>query len=130
MRRHAFTVMIACALAACQSEPEDVPVEEPAVEPTTHVEPGTYEITTSEGDLNTLLLNEDGTYTSMAQGMNPLSGTWAVVGGRACFTPIGVDAKVTCYSDSPIGEDGTWTATPEGGGDPIKVKKISEPEGE
>ena len=126
MKRHVLTLFIAGAVGACQSEPAEEPaLAEPVVENTTRAEPGTYELTTSEGAVNTLILAEDGMYTSMAEGREPLSGTWAVVGGRACFTPIGVEAMPTCYTDGPLGEDGSWTATPEEG-EPITIRKIGE----
>jgi hypothetical protein len=118
------------ALAACnQSQPAAAPVErvaaEPAPQPTSLARPGTYSVTELDGTKMTSVLAADHTYTNTVHGQRTEAGAWAIVGGRTCLTPSeGAGAVARCYADSPLDEDGTFTATPDQG-DPITVKKIA-----
>lgn len=120
------------ALAACnQSQPAAAPVAQTATEPaptpqpTSQARPGTYSVTELDGTKMTSVLASDHTYTNTVHGQRTEAGAWAIVGGRTCLTPSeGAGAVPRCYTDSPLDEDGTFTATPDQG-DPITVKKIA-----
>jgi hypothetical protein len=45
-----------------------------------------------------------------------------VADGKTCFDPDG-DEGPTCYTETAVGADGSFTATPDKG-DPVTVKKI------
>lgn len=118
------------ALAACNQS-------EPAPEATTEAAPaapapmatvangspaGTYEVTNPDGTVMTAMLNADGTYSDTdANGQVVEEGTWAVTGGKTCFTPSTEGAKPMCYTETPPAADGSFTATPDEG-DPVMVK--------
>jgi hypothetical protein len=119
------------ALAACnQSQPAAAPVKQvnaatPAPQPSSRTKPGTYSVTELDGTKMTSVLAGDHTYTNTVHGQRTEAGAWAIVGGKTCFTPSeGTGAYPRCYVDSPLGEDGTFTATPDRG-EPITVKKIA-----
>jgi hypothetical protein len=129
MKRFILAIATA-ALAACnQSEPADAPADEataaqPVAAPASNATPGTYQVTQADGSTRTTVLGTDHSYTDTVGGEVVEKGSWATVGGKTCFTPSeGEGAVAMCYSDSPIGEDGTFTATPDEG-DPITVKKV------
>lgn len=85
--------------------------------------PGTYEVTTANGSVSRLALNGDGTYSETnAEGAETERGRWTVTDGKTCFDPDG-DKVAACYAESPVGEDGSYTATREGA-DPVTVKKV------
>ncbi|TNE32181.1 MAG: hypothetical protein EP350_06340 [Alphaproteobacteria bacterium] len=113
------------ALAACQQA--EAPAEDEATtEAATPEAPsiaGTYEETNAEGKVVTTSINEDGTYTESIDGAVTESGTWSQADGQDCFDPEGDEAPTRCFSTSEMAEDGTFTATPVDGGDPITVKK-------
>ena len=121
--------LIAMALAGCG---HDQPTQEPVAQadaaapaPASQARPGTYSVTEIDGTKMTSVLAGDHTYTNTVHGVRTEAGQWAIVGGKTCFTPSeGANAYARCYVDSAVGEDGTFTATPDRG-DPITVKKIA-----
>lgn len=127
MKRFAI-LLAATAFAACSSEPAEEAAETPAAEETTAASdmPGSYEITQADGTKLTATVLADGTYTDRdANGQVVEHGTWATTDGKECFTPAADSAgEPTCYTVSEPAEDGTMTATPDGG-EPITVKKIA-----
>ena len=129
MKRLAL-LMATAALAACgQSQTDEAPAAEASTAaapiPTSNASPGTYEVTAADGTKTTSVLNDDHTYVDKQGGQETEAGSWTIVGGKTCFTPSeGANAVARCYTDGPIGADGTFTATPDQG-DPIKVKKVS-----
>lgn len=84
---------------------------------------GAFAVSAKDGTITTSVLNADGTYTdSDASGKVIGTGTWTVKDGKSCFTAItGNDSG--CYTESPPGADGSFTATPDKG-DPVTVKPI------
>ena len=67
-------------------------------------------------------LNADGTYVDKDSKGKEVKGTWAVKDGKTCFTPTGQSEE--CYSESPVGADGSFTAT-SAKGETVTVKKAS-----
>ena len=112
-------------LAACQQA--EAPAEEEAATEAAAPEAasivGTYEETNADGKVVTTAINEDGTYTESIDGAVTESGTWTQADGQDCFDPEGDEAPTRCFTTSEMAEDGTFTATPVGGGDAITVKK-------
>jgi hypothetical protein len=84
--------------------------------------PGTYEVTMKDGRKAQSILNADGTYVDKNSDGTESKGTWNVAGGKTCFDPEG-DEGPTCYAETSVAADGTFTATPDKG-DPVTVKKI------
>jgi hypothetical protein len=115
-------------LAACnQSEPAPEPVETEAAAPVEQMSlVGVYEETTEDGKTLVTTINEDGTYTESIDGEVTESGTWTQVDGQDCFDPEGDEAPTRCFTTSEMAEDGTFTATPADGGDPITVKRVGD----
>ena len=68
---------------------------------------GTYEITTSNGQVHTQRLAPDGTFTLTSAGSQPQTGTWRTAGNQLCLTLQG--ATESCYTGSQPGPDGTFT---------------------
>lgn len=87
--------------------------------------PGTFEVTTGSGSVTRMILNGDGSYSEMnAEGAENEKGRWSVKDGKTCFDPDG-DKVAACYAESPVGADGSYTATREGS-DPVTVRKVGE----
>ena len=86
--------------------------------------PGTYEVTAKDGKKSQAMLNADGTYVDKDSGGKETGhGNWSVTGGKTCFDPEGPEAA-TCYAETPVGADGTFTATSDKG-EVVTVRKIS-----
>ncbi|MXO59563.1 hypothetical protein GRI89_08415 [Altererythrobacter salegens] len=125
------------AVAGCnQSEPAPEPTETATTAPAPVMltangsAPGAYTATTPEGTVTTSTLKADGTYTDTdADGKVTAEGTWAVTDGKTCFTPTTEGVEAMCYTESPAGADGTFTATPDKG-DPVTVKPAAAPAAE
>lgn len=105
------------ALAACQQA--EAPAEEAAVEeaaPAANEGPGTFEVTYADGSVGTVTTTAEGTFT-LTRGDQSGAGTVAEVDGKLCFDPEGDDPEqpTTCWTNSEIGEDGTWTSTSDDG---------------
>jgi len=84
--------------------------------------PGTYDVTQKNGDKGQTTLNADGTYVDKDSKGKEVKGTWAVTDGKTCFTPTGQSEE--CYTESPVGADGSFTAT-SSKGETVTVKKAS-----
>lgn len=114
-------------IAACQAEPEPAPepvAEEaaPAATVANGSPAGTYEVTAADGSMMTAQINADGTYVdTAADGSTVEEGTWAVTGGKTCFTPTTEGATAMCWTETAPAADGSFTATPDEG-DPVTVR--------
>jgi len=112
------------ALAACAEAeaPEPEPTEEVAEAPMAidgGPLAGSYSTTDSEGTASVWTLAEDGTFTLVTEGMDPVTGTYTNTpgenGATFCADPEGEEAGETCFAISVPAEDGSWTATdPDG----------------
>jgi hypothetical protein len=109
------------ALAACGQSQTDKAATASAA-PHSNAVPGTFVRTNADGSLVTEFLKSDGTYTLRVGGELTESGKWAGKDNKTCFTPD--KGKETCSTDSPVGADGTFTETPDGG-TPYKVEKTA-----
>ncbi len=116
----------AIALAACgggEAEPEamedDGAMEETAMADDSAVVPGSYTITTADGESYTTVVNADGTFTA-GEGEDAVTGTVAEVDGKACFDTDGDDEGPVCWTNGDAGEDGSFTSTADSG-DVVKV---------
>lgn len=85
--------------------------------------PGTFEVTMKDGTKSKATLMADGTYGDTDPKGKETKGTWNVTGGKTCFDPDGAEGPM-CYTESAVGADGSFTATPDKG-DPVTVKKVS-----
>jgi hypothetical protein len=85
--------------------------------------PGTYEVTHKDGTKGQTVLAADGSYTDTDSKGKATKGTWNVTDGKTCFDPDG-DEGPTCYTETAVGADGTFTATSDKG-DTVTVKKVS-----
>lgn len=86
--------------------------------------PGTFEVTMKDGAKGGLsTLNADGTYTDTDVKGKQTKGTWNVTGGKTCFDPDGAEGP-SCYTESAVGADGSFTATSDKG-ETVTVKKVS-----
>ncbi|WP_108791305.1 hypothetical protein [Erythrobacter sp. Alg231-14] len=111
------------ALAACAQEAEveeAVVTEEAEVEAVTTANgtatPMTSEVSSADGPQGLSTLNADGTYQDLdSEGELVAEGTWAVVDGKTCFTPTTEGAEGECWTESAPAEDGSFTATSDGG---------------
>jgi hypothetical protein len=130
MKKLALAAALGAALTACgdaaEESDEPVAVETPAATETVaaaETAPGTYEFD-MEGTATVATLNADGTYTDAQGGDVIESGTWENhADGKTCFDPEGDDTPATCYTISASDADGTFTATPDNGGDPLTISK-------
>jgi hypothetical protein len=83
--------------------------------------PGTYDVTDKKGTKTVAKLMADGTFVDTdAKGKEIDKGTWNVKDDKTCFT----GKNAACYKESPIGADGTFTATSDKG-ETVTVKKAS-----
>jgi hypothetical protein len=110
-------------LAACnQAAPGDDQAKAAAAPagPHSNAAPGTFTYTNAKGQMVTSFLSDDGTYTDWVAGAMTERGKWAVKDNKSCFTPE--NGKEQCNSDGPMGSDGSFTSTPDGGA-PYTVTK-------
>lgn len=110
-------------LAACSKPaPEPTPTETATTAALPNGSgPGTYLATTKDGTVTTATLGADGKYTdTSSDGKVVEEGTWAVTGGKTCFTPTTKGATAMCYTVGTPAADGSFTVTPDKG-DPEKV---------
>ena len=119
--RYLAIAILPLTLVACTAEP----AEEPAVEETPAAAeapdmatangtgPGTYDVTWEDGTASVMETSADGTYVATAADGSQISGTWAVVDGKSCFTPTGEDGL--CWTEGEQGADGSFTATSDEG---------------
>ncbi|KUO52967.1 MAG: hypothetical protein APF78_11560 [Sphingomonadales bacterium BRH_c3] len=106
------------ALAAC-AEPateEATPVAEETTAPAANEGPGTFEVTYADGSVGTVTTTEEGTFTAIL-GDETGSGTVTEQDGKLCFDPEGDDPEqpTRCWTNSEVGEDGSWTSTSDDG---------------
>lgn len=121
MRLHPlFATML--VLSACGGEEPVEPDDPSGPFVTANGSPaGTYRVEGEDGLVSIVTLNPDGTYDQAApDGSEPSSGTLEVVDGRTCFKVRVAGAEPLCYTESARAEDGSFTATPEGG-PPLRV---------
>ena len=113
--RTILPIVALAALAACgQAKSNDDPQAAAApAAPHSNAEPGTFVRTNADGSIVTEVFKDDGTYNYWIAGALTESGKWAVKDNKTCFTPEG--GKERCAADGPVGADGTFTETPEGG---------------
>ncbi|MEZ5743872.1 MAG: hypothetical protein R3D89_09115 [Sphingomonadaceae bacterium] len=75
---------------------------------------GVAEMTKADGSKSTVTISADGAYEMQpAEGLAE-AGIASVADGKLCFDPSG-DAGATCWTASAPGEDGSYTATSDGG---------------
>jgi uncharacterized cupin superfamily protein len=125
----ATAALIGCQKAADQSDqaPSNTAATPAAPAPAAMVTangsmPGTYEVTMKDGTKAQSTLRADGTFVDTdANGKQTDTGTWNVTNGKTCFKPQG--KAETCYKETAVAADGSFTATPDKG-DPVTVKKI------
>jgi hypothetical protein len=134
MKRLILVVALSGALAACGDAAEEAAAPEaeapaaevvPAAAPTSSA--GTYEVTMADGTAYTATMNTDGTYQDTdAEGTVFATGTWEDrPDGSTCFDSEGGDDAVVCYTVGAAAEDGTMTATPDNGSEPLTIKKTA-----
>jgi hypothetical protein len=111
------------ALTACgQSAPgtEKAKAATAPAGPHSNAAPGTFVMTGADGSMTTMFLKNDGTYTNWVAGEMRESGKWTIENNKTCFHPD--KGEVRCGSDGPIGDDGSYTVTPDSGA-PYQVRK-------
>ena len=89
--------------------------------------PGTYRVTTAEGELVIEEVREDGTYTAtMADGTTE-NGTWSQPSpDKYCSVSDEEGAEETC-NDEKIDESGVWVSTnPDTGGTAVVERVVEE----
>ena len=130
MKRLILVAALTGALAACGQAAEES--DEPATEETAAApeatptgSAGNYEVTMKDGTNFTSVLIADGTYQdTAADGTVQEKGTWEDrPDGSTCFDSEGGDDKVICFTVGEAAADGTMTATPDDGTDPLTIKK-------
>jgi hypothetical protein len=125
MKKLALFAAVA-ALSACNQKAEEAPAAtdtataEAAPMADAGVTPGTYDVKGSDGTMGTTLINADGTYVDTGKDGKETKGTYARKDGKDCFDPEG-DAAEECWAVSPVGADGSFTATAADGKTTVTV---------
>jgi hypothetical protein len=128
MKRFAI-LLAATAFASCSSEPAPEPTPEAteavAAAPTTADMAGTYEYTMPDGTKGSSVMTPEGTYTD-TEGDKVETGAWAVTDGKTCFDPAGDDPTQPnrCYATTEPDANGVFTATRDGDGAVLTIKKV------
>ncbi|WP_427968911.1 hypothetical protein [Altererythrobacter sp.] len=124
MRRRAI-MMATVILAACSGGPAEDSADtgtETAMTLANGSPAGTYYVAAADGTASLVTVNADGTYSQVTpEGTDAAQGTFEVVDGKTCFKTRSVGAVPICYSETEPAEDGSYTATPDGG-EPLSVK--------
>jgi hypothetical protein len=122
--------MLAVALAGCNKpapEAEGTDAAAPAAseaaapQAAATLRPGTYDVSSPDGKaLGVTTIHADGTYTDDDAKGGRTAGIVRIVDGKTCFDPSG-DAPEECYTETPPGADGSFTAT-NAKGETVNVK--------
>ena len=118
-----ISIAALAALTACGQSAPGTEKAKAATAPTgphSNAAPGTFVMTGADGSMTTMFLKNDGTYTNWVAGEMRESGKWAIENNKTCFHPD--KGEVRCGSDGPIGDDGSYTVTPDSGA-PYQVRK-------
>lgn len=118
-----FAIMLAATgLAACSNNAPEAPAQTTPAE----ITPGSYSVTQADGSRMMSVLADGGTYNNTVTGAVVESGNWERKDdGSTCFTPTdGSSDTPVCYTTSSPDADGSFTVTPTGGGEPLKVRKV------
>jgi hypothetical protein len=116
-----FVAIAACAEPAPTEEATEAPVEETAMMPGG---PGTYEVTYADGTVGMLTTAEDGTFSATI-GDESGMGTVTEVDGKVCFDAEGDEEEATCWTNSEVAEDGSWTSTSDAG-ETVTVRPVAD----
>ena len=120
----ALCLLIAACSAEPAEEPSDTGTEVPAAGTANGSPAGAYEVAAADGTSSIVTLNADGTYSQVTpEGTYGAEGTYAIVDGKTCFKQRQVGAEPLCYTETAPSEDGSYTATPEGG-EPLTVTPV------
>jgi hypothetical protein len=114
----ALAALTACGQSAAGTEKAKAVTA--SAGPHSNAAPGTFVMTGADGSMTTMFLKNDGTYTNWVAGEMRESGKWAIENNKTCFHPD--KGEVRCGSDGPIGDDGSYTVTPDSGA-PYQVRK-------
>lgn len=124
--RKLIAVVSLAVLAACQQAeaPAEEVVEEEAAAPAANEGPGTFEVTYADGSVGTVTTTEEGTFTATL-GEESGAGTITQEENKICFDPEGDDPEqpTRCWTNSEVGEDGTWTSTADDG-ETVTVRRV------
>jgi hypothetical protein len=119
MKKLALLAAVA-ALSACSQKAEEAPaatdtaMAEATPMADASVTPGTYDVKMADGTMGKTVINADGTYVDTDKDGKEIKGTFARKDGKDCFDPEG-DAPEACWTVTPPGADGSFTATtPDG----------------
>jgi hypothetical protein len=128
MKKLALLAAVA-ALSACNEKAADTPAatDTPAAEATmadAGVTPGTYTVKMADGTTGTTVINADGTYVDTDKDGKEMRGTYARKDGKDCFDPEGDEAEM-CWTVTPPGADGSFTATGADGKTTVTVTPVA-----
>lgn len=116
MKKLAFIAIF--ALAACSQAEEAAPVaEETAAAPAVaavmaadgNPPAGTYEITSADGEVMTLVVNADGTYTNTNAEGAVATGTWTLDPPDNWCSKLDAEETSNCFKET-VDEAGVWTS--------------------
>lgn len=104
---------------------EPVTVEEPAFTLTEEAAAmvGNYEMTDLDGEVFTMSLNDNGTYSQQSGTEAFAQGDWRTQGNQLCLTPSG--RAETCYTGGEIGADGSFRMEGPSQGTGYTVRKVA-----
>jgi hypothetical protein len=114
------------ALSACNQKAEEAPaatdtaMAEATPMADAGVTPGTYDVKMADGTVGKTVINADGTYVDTDKDGKEERGTFARRDGKDCFDPEG-DAPEVCWTVTPPGADGSFTATSADGKTTVTV---------
>lgn len=86
---------------------------------------GTYEVKTADGGMGRTTINADGTYVDVGADGTEERGTFTRANGQDCFDPDG-DAPAECWTVTPPGADGSFTATTVDGKTTVTVMRAAD----
>lgn len=117
--RQLVMMMAACLTAACSESPVTNSEDTEAGKVATTANgspPGTYYVAGPDGTASLVTLYADGAYSQITpEGEYPSQGTFEVLDGKTCFKVHQIGAELNCYTESPLNEDGSYTATLDSG---------------
>lgn len=86
---------------------------------------GRYKVVRADGSGFISVINADGTYSEVVDGVTTVTGTWKAEGERTCYDPDGKEGR-TCYSfGEPVqpAEEGSFAARSDKG-DVFTVRRV------
>lgn len=121
-------VAAVAALSGCSQPAEEAPAPAETATATAAAAAaddatGEYDVKMADGTMGKTTINADGTYVDVGPDGKETKGTFTRANGQDCFAPA--DGEAVCWTVTPPGADGSFTATTVDGKTTVTVSRAA-----